>query len=103
MFTALSTNARQNDLTEQERVHKKKFRARKRQLQGRVRHEIYIEHEKALVCRILARRFAPDSPHRSLLRLLASGAMRRMRRLEGLLYELHGGTVSGLSRGYLLR
>jgi hypothetical protein len=90
MFTALSANTRRIDLGEQKRLHKQELRVRLRRLRKRVRHAAYVEREKALTYRLLACRFAPDSPQRSLLHILARSAMRRRRRLEGLLYQLPG-------------
>jgi hypothetical protein len=103
MFTALSANTRRSDLGERKRLHTQLLRARLRQLRRRVRHEIYMEREKALIYRLLARRFTPDSPHRSLLRILARSGIRRIRRLEEVLHELHGATASQLHKGYSVR
>jgi len=89
MFTAVSANTRRIDLGEQKRLHKQKLRVRLRRLRRRVRHAAYVEREKALTCRLLACRFAPDSSQRLLLHILARSAMRRRRRLEGLLHEFH--------------
>jgi hypothetical protein len=54
-----------------------------------------------LIYRLLAGRFALDSPHHLLLRMLARSGMRRMRRLEALFHELSGTTTSGLPRRWL--
>jgi hypothetical protein len=56
---------------------------------------------RALIYRLLAGRFALDSPHHLLLRMLARSAMRRMRRLEALHRELSGTATSGLPRRWL--
>ena len=57
--------------------------------------------KELLIYRLLAGRFALDSPHHLLLRMLARSAMRRMRRLEDLLHELSGTATSGLPRRWL--
>ena len=87
MFTTLSINTWRYDLTEQQRLHRLKLRRGFRRLQWRVKHEVVIQRERTLICRLLARRFAPGSPHRILLRMLARNGMRRMHRLESVLHE----------------
>ena len=101
MFTPLPVDTSRCDLAEQKRVHKEKVRSRLRQLRRRVRHVAAAQRENALIYRVLAGRFAVDSPHRLLLRMLARSAMRRMRKLEGLLHELRGATKSRLPRRWL--
>ena len=102
MFTAFSANTRQSDLAEQKRLHQEKLCTRLRRLRWRVYHAAGVEREKALIYRLLAARFAPDSPHRLLLRMLARSAMRRMRKLEALLHDdLPGTTTSRRPRRWL--
>ena len=101
MFTAFSVDMRRSDLAEQKRLHQEQLRTRLRRLRRRVRHAASVQRERALIYRLLAGRFAPDSPHHLLLRMLARSAMRRMRRLEALLHELSGTTTSGLPRRWL--
>jgi hypothetical protein len=103
MLTFLSLNARQSDLGEKQRLRQQKLRARLRQLRWRVCHEIRVERENALIYRRLARRFAPDSPHRLLLRMIARSGMRRMRRLKDLLHELPGAGKSRTPRRWSFR
>ena len=90
MFTAFSVDTRRSDLAEQKRLHQEQLRTRLRRLRRRVRHAASVQRERALIYRLLAGRFALDSPHHLLLRMLARSAMRRMRRLEALLHELSG-------------
>ena len=101
MFTALSVNTRASDLGEQKRLHQEKLRRRLRRLRRRVRNAATAQREQALIYRLLARRFAVNSPHRLLLRMLARSAVRRMRRLEAVLHELRGVTRSQLLRRWL--
>jgi hypothetical protein len=101
MFTALSPNTRRSDLGEQQRLYQKKLRTRLRRLRRRARHAAILQREQALIYRLLAGRFAVDSPHCLLLRMLARGALRRMRRLEAVLHDLHGATTSRLPRRWL--
>jgi hypothetical protein len=101
MFTALSTNTWRSDLAEQKRFHQKKLRTRLRHLRRQVRQAAIVQHEQALIYGLLARRFALDSPHRLLLRMLARSAVRRMRRLEAMLHELPGATTPPLPRRWL--
>ena len=98
MFTALSANTRRRDLAEQKRLHREKLRTRLRRLRRHARNAAIVQREKALIYHLLAGRFARDSPHRLLLRMLALSAVRRMRKLEALLHELHGATTSRLAR-----
>ena len=102
MFSIISSNAGRNDLNERKRLAKQKLRARLRRLRRRVRHAVSVEREKALIYRLLARRFGPDTPHRLLLRLLAQSEMRRMRRLERLLHDLPGTSAIRLRRRWLV-
>jgi hypothetical protein len=95
MFTAFSVDTRRSDLAEQKRLHQEQLRTRLRRLRRRVRHAASVQRERALLYRLLAGRFALDSPHHLLLRMLARSAMRRMRRLEALLQELSGTATSG--------
>ena len=90
MFTAFSVGRRRGDLAEQKRLHQEQLRMRLRRLRRRVRYATSVRRERALIYRLLAGRFALDSPHHLLLRMLARSAMRRMRRLEALLKELSG-------------
>jgi hypothetical protein len=101
MFTAFSVDTRRSDLAEQKRLHQEQLRTRLRRLRRRVRHAASVQRERALIYRLLAGRFALDSPHHLLLRMLARSAMRRMRRLEALLHELSGTATSGLPRRWL--
>jgi hypothetical protein len=101
MFTALSLDTRHSDLGEQKRLHREKLRTRVRRLRRRVRDAANAQREQALIYRLLARRFAIDSPHRLLLRMLARSAVRRMRRLEAVLHELRGARTSRLLRRWL--
>jgi hypothetical protein len=101
LFTALSVDTRGSDLAEQKRLHKDKLHARLRRLRRRVRHAATAQRENALIYRLLAGRFAIDSPHRLVLRILARSAMRRMSKLDGLLHELRGATTSRLPRRWL--
>lgn len=103
MFTPLPTNTRGSDLSKQRKLHRQKLRVRLRRLRWQVRHEINIERENALLCRLLAQRFAPDSPYRLLLRMLGRNARHRRRRLEGLFCELPGTIASHLHRRWLCR
>ena len=97
MFTAFSVDTtRRSDLAEEKRLHQEQLRTRLRRLRRRVRHAASVQRERALIYRLLAGRFALDSPHHLLLRMLARSAMRRMRRLEALLHELSGTATSGL-------
>src|SRR4029453_10211914 len=98
MFTAFSVDRRRSDLAEQKRLHQEQLRTRLRRLRRRVRHAASVQRERALLYRLLAGRFALDSPHHLLLRMLARSAMRRMRRLEALLHELSGTATTGLPR-----
>ena len=98
MFTALSANAGRSDLAEQKRLHLEKLRARLRRLRRHTRHAAIVQRENALIYHLLAGRFAPDSPHGLLLRMLARSAMRRMSKLETVLHELPGATTSHLPR-----
>ncbi len=102
MFSIISFRPRQRDLGEQNRLHKKKLRARLRHLRRRVHHATCVEREKVFIYRLLARRFAPNTPHRLLLRTLARSEMRRSKRLEGLLHKLRGTTTPRLRRRWLL-
>ena len=101
MFTAFSADTRRSNLAEQKHLHQEQLRTRLRRLRGRVRHAASVQRQRALIYRLLAGRFALDSPHHLLLRMLARSAMRRMRRLEALLHELSGTTTSGLPRRWL--
>jgi hypothetical protein len=101
MFTVFSVDTRWSDLTEQKRLHQEQLRTRLRRLRRRVRHAASVQRERALIYRLLSGRFALDSPHHLLLRMLARSAMRRMRRLEALLQELSGTATSGLPRRWL--
>ena len=96
MFTAFSVDTWRSDLAEQKRLHQEQLRTRLRRLRRRVGHAASVQRERALLYRLLAGRFALDSPHHLLLRMLARSAMRRMRRLEALLHELSGIATSGL-------
>jgi hypothetical protein len=98
MFTAFSVDMRRSDLAEQKRLHQEQLRTRLRRLRGRVRHAASVQRERALIYRLLAGRFALDSPHHLLLCMLGGSAMRRTRRLEDLLHELLGTATSGLPR-----
>jgi hypothetical protein len=98
MFTALSANTRRSDLAEQKRLHREKLRTKLRRLRRNARHAAIVQREKALIYRMLAGRFAVDSPHRLLLHMLARSAMRRMRKLDALLHELPGTATSRLAR-----
>jgi hypothetical protein len=101
MFTAFSADTRWSDLAEQKRLHQEQLLPTLRRLRPRVRHAASVQRERALIYRLLAGRFALDSPHHLLLRMLARSAMRRMRRLEALLQELSGTATSGLPRRWL--
>jgi len=101
MFTAFSIDTWRSDLAEQKRLHQEQLRTAVRRLRRRVRDAASVQRERALLCRLLAGRFALDSPHHLLLRMLARSAMRRMRRLEALLYEFSGTPTSGLPRRWL--
>jgi hypothetical protein len=101
MFTVFSVGTRRSDLAEQKRLHQEQLWTRLRRLRRRVRHAASVHRERALIYRLLAGRFALDSPHHLLLRMLAQSAMRRMRRLEALFHELSGTTTSGLPRRWL--
>jgi hypothetical protein len=101
MFTAFSVDTWRSDLAEQKRLHQEQLRTRLRRLRRRVRHAASVQRERALIYRLLAGRFALDSPHHLLLRMLARSAMRRMRRLEAVLHELSGTATSGLPRRWL--
>jgi hypothetical protein len=82
MFTAFSAATRRSDLAEQKRLHQEQLRTRLRRLRRRVRHAASVQRERALIYRLLAGRFALDSPHHLLLRMLARSAMRHMRSLR---------------------
>jgi hypothetical protein len=101
MFTAFSVDARRSDLAEQKRLHQEQLRTTLRRLRRRVRRAASVQRERALIYRRLAGRFALDSPHHLLLRMLARSAMRRMMRLEALLHELSGTATPGLPRRWL--
>jgi len=101
MFTAFLADTRWSDLTEQKHLHQEQLRTRLRRLRRRVRHAASVQRERALIYRLLAGRFALDSPHHLLLRMLARSAMRRMRRLDALLHELSGTTTSAQPRRWL--
>ena len=101
MFTAFLADTRRSDLTEQKHLHQEQLRTRLRRLRRRVRRAASVQRERALIYRLLAGRYAPDSAHHLLLRMLARNAMRRMRRLEALLDELSGPARSGLPRRWL--
>ena len=90
MFTAFSADTWRSDLAEQKHLHQEQLRTRLRRLRRRVRYAASVQRERALIYRLLSGRFALDSPHHLLLRMLARSAMRRMRRLEALLHELSG-------------
>ena len=90
MFTAFSADTRRSDLAEQKRLHQEQLRTRLRRLRRRVRHAASVQRERALIYRLLAGRFALDSPHHLLLRMLAQSAMRRMRRLEACFTSFRG-------------
>jgi len=90
MFTAFSAHTRRSDLAEHKRLHQEQLRTRLRRLRRRVRHAASVQRERALIYRLLAGRFALDSPHHLLLRMLARSAMRRMRRLEAVLLRAFG-------------
>jgi hypothetical protein len=98
MFTALSANTRQRDLAEQKRLHRQELRTRLRRLRRHARHAAIVQREKALIYRLLVRRFPPNSLHAVLLRLLARNALRRMRKLDALFYQLPGTATSRLAR-----
>src|SRR6201999_127296 len=98
---AFSVDTRQSDLVEQKRLHQEQLLPTLRRLRRRVRHAASVQRERALIYRLLAGRFALDSPHHLLLRMLARSAMRRTRRLEALLQELSGTATSGLPRRWL--
>ena len=102
MFTVLSANTRQSDLTNQKLLRQQKLRARLDRLRRRVYREVRIEREKALIYRLLAGRFSADSARGLILRMLARSATHRVVRLTNLLYELPGTAISRLSRGLLL-
>lgn len=97
MFTALSVNTRGSDLAEQKRLQLEKLRTRLRRLRRHARHAAIVQREKALIYRLLAGRYAVDSPHRLLLRMLARSATHRMRKLEASLHELPGTATSRLA------
>ena len=101
MFTAFSADTRRSDLAEQKRLRQEQLRTTLRLLRRRVRHATSAQRERALIYRLLAGRFALDSPQHLFLRMLARSAMRRMRRLEALLHELSGTATSGLPRRWL--
>jgi hypothetical protein len=101
MFTAFSVDTCRSDLAEQKRLHQEQLRTRLRRLRRQVRHAASAQRERALIYRLLAGRFALDSPHHLLLRILARSAMRRTTRLEALLHELSGTATSGLPRRWL--
>lgn len=99
MFTV---NTQQSDLSEQKLLREEKLRAGLRRLRRRVYRKVGIEREKALICRLLASRFAADSTHGWLLRMLARSATHRVVKLRNLLYELPGTAISRLRRRFLL-
>lgn len=101
MLTAFSVDTWRSDLSEEKRLHQGQLRTRLRRLRRRVRHAASVQRERALIYRLLAGRYAPDSPHHLLLRMLARNAMRRMRRLEASLHELSGTATSALPRRWL--
>ena len=103
MFTALPPNTRLTDLIEQQRLHRQKLRRRLRWLRRRIRRELAVAREKALICRLLAHRFAPGSHQRLLLRALARNGTHRIHRLEGLLHELPDANALRIRRRRLCR
>jgi hypothetical protein len=63
MFTAFSVDTWRSDLAEQKCLHQEQLRTRLRRLRRRVRHAASVQRERALPYRLLAGRFALDSPH----------------------------------------
>jgi hypothetical protein len=98
MFTALSVDTRGSDLAEQKRLHQEKLRARLRRLRRHARHVAIVQREKALIYRLLVRRFPPNSLHAVLLRLLARNASHDLRKLRRLLVNLSGSAAVPLPR-----
>jgi hypothetical protein len=89
MFTALSPNARRSDLGRQKIARRQRVRKGLRLLKRRINRAVRNERENAVIYRLLARRFPSDSDEASLLRLLGRSALRRVKRLKGLLAEFH--------------
>jgi hypothetical protein len=98
MFTALLANTRASDLAEQKRLYQEKLRARLRRLRRQARHAAIVQRERALICRLLLRRFPPNSVHAVLLRLLARNASHYLRRFKRLLHKLSGSATVPLPR-----
>jgi hypothetical protein len=98
MFTALSVNTRRSDLAEQKRLHQEKLRTRLRRLRRHARHAAIVQHEQALIYRLLVCRFPPNSLHAVLLRLLARNASHHLRKLKGHLRRLSGNATAPVPR-----
>jgi hypothetical protein len=98
MFTPLSVNTRGGDPAEQKRLYQEKLRTRLRRLRRHARNAAIVQREKALIYRLLARRFPPNSAHAVLLRLLARSASHQLRKFKGHLRRLSGDTMASLPR-----
>ena len=98
MFTALSVDMRGRDLAGQKRLYHEKLRARLRRLRRDTRHAAIVQREKALILRLLVRRFPSNSLHAVILRLLARNESRHLRKFKRLLCRLSGNATVTIPR-----
>jgi hypothetical protein len=98
MFTPLSLDTRGSDPAEQKRLCQEKLRTRLRRIRRHARHAAIVQREKALIYRLLVRRFPRNSLHADLLRLLARNESHHLRRLMKLLRKLSGNATAPLPR-----
>ena len=98
MLTALSANTRQTDLAQQRRRYQDTLRGRLRRLRRYIHRAAIVQREKALILRLLVRRFPPNSLHAVILRLLARNESRHLRKFKGLLCRLSGNATVPIPR-----
>jgi hypothetical protein len=84
-----SRYARSDDRDKQSIANWRRIRNGLRLLTRKINRAIRRGRENAVIYRLLARRFAPESNEASALRLLCRGATRRVTRLKDVLAELH--------------